>query len=113
MPQITFILHHVEMDSLEVAFKEEKKKSKIVRLRLGKFVISYCSHSSSDMANVSHYKIFALIMSSVDFFSDHIIYRKKLQRFITYGSSFETFFTMIPVRNAFHCNLRVSILFHL
>ena len=34
MPQITFILHHVEMDSLEVALRK-KKKNKIVRLRLG------------------------------------------------------------------------------
>lgn len=26
MPQITFILHHVEMDSLEVALRKKKKK---------------------------------------------------------------------------------------
>ena len=34
MLQITYILHHGEMDSLEVALRK-KKKNKIVRLRLG------------------------------------------------------------------------------
>lgn len=35
MLQITYILHHGEMDNLEVALRKKKQKNKIVRLRLG------------------------------------------------------------------------------
>ena len=34
MPQITFILHHVEMDSLEVALRKKKKQDSKAEVRV-------------------------------------------------------------------------------